>query len=367
MNVREGELVATDASVDIKIVIMAGGHGSRFWPVSRMNYPKQFLSIREDGESLIAATARRNRPLCGDGNVWIVTNVLHEGLVKEHVPDAHILTEPVARNTAAAAGLAAVHIARENPDAVMILLPADHAVRDEQGLRDTLSEAVNVALSGDLLVTVGIEPTFAHTGYGYIKRGEKLEAGGFSVAGFFEKPNLKKAEEYLQAGDYYWNSGMFIWRASVFLNAIKEFLPGHYSKLMRIADSLEGDSSGQVIEEEFSGFEPVSIDVGIMEKAQNRAIVLAKDFGWSDVGSWDVWADHFQSDQNGNVIYGEGLCIDSENCVVHSPGRFTALLGCKDLIVIESDDAIMVCPRDRVQEVKKIVEQLRAENKKNLL
>ena len=350
----------------VTVAILAGGQGTRFWPISRKDRPKQFLSICTSGESLISATAKRATPLCGKENLFVVTNDLHSKHVAEHVPDAQIICEPIARNTAASIGFAAIHILKKDPGGVMIALPADHAVKDEDKLREVLNEAVEVAKAHDYLVTVGIQPLYPHTGYGYIRRGVQLVGNSYRVHRFYEKPNLERAEDYCEAGDYYWNSGMFVWRAEVIINSIKQYLPDLYQGLMKINDALGSPDEQQVTKEVFSGLDPISIDFGILEHANNCAVVVAKDFGWNDVGSWDAWADHFSTDSDGNLIHGEALTIDSRHCVIHSEHKLTAVVGAEDIIVIDSGDALLVCPRSKVQDVKKVVDELRSQGKDEL-
>lgn len=355
------------AQHNVKAVILAGGQGARFWPISRMERPKQFLSISADGESLIQATARRIVSLVGTENVLIVTNSLHEKLIREHVPSAAVLCEPVGRNTAASIGLAALRVRRERPDTVMVVLPADHAVRDEAALTATLEEAVAVAAAEDLLVTIGVKPTYPHTGYGYIKRSAALKGNGYLVGRFYEKPNLERAQKYCEAGNFYWNSGMFAWRAEVILEALEEEMPELYAGLMRIDAVLGTADEARMIAEVFETLDAVSIDFGVLEHSRNCAVIAARDFGWNDVGSWDAWAEHFAPDEAGNLVRGDVLLLDSNHCLVHSEKRLTALLGVEDLIVIDAGDAILVCPRQRVQDVRRIVEELKARGRRELI
>lgn len=348
-------------------VILAGGQGTRFWPVSRMKRPKQFLSISDDGESLIQATARRVRPLVGEHSTYIVTNTLHEPLIREHVPDAVVISEPVGRNTAASIGLAAVYVDRTCPDAVCVVLPADHAIGNSGLLCDAILKAADVARTHDMLVTIGVRPTFPHTGYGYIKRGKNLADGAYRVDRFFEKPSLERAEQYLEAGDFLWNSGMFVWRTSAILAAIKSFLPELAAGLDEIRAAIGTASEKETLERVFPTLESVSIDFGVLEHARNCAVVDAEPFGWNDVGSWDAWAEHFERDRDGNLLRGDVLAIEAKNCVVHSEHKFTAVLGVENLVVIDSGDALLICPSSEVQEVRKIVDALKQKKRTELL
>lgn len=351
------------------VVILAGGQGARFWPVSRMARPKQFLSISADGESLIQATARRVVNLVGEQNILIMTNVIHEKLIREHVPYAKVICEPVGRNTAASLGLAALHIKRQDPNRVMIVLPADHAVKNENKLVELLSSAAKLAAEHDYLVTLGIEATHPNTAYGYIKRGAQISQTEYKVNRFFEKPNLLRAREYVDSGEFYWNSGMFAWRAEVLLNSIAECMPDLYSGLQKIDILLDQNtaSAAREINKIFESFESISIDFGVLEHAKNCAVVEGKEIGWNDVGSWDAWAEHFEKDQDGNLLRGDPVVINSKNSVVYSNDRMIAVLGCEDLVIIDSKDALLVCPRSQVQEVKEIVNELKSRGRGDLV
>lgn len=354
-------------TVPVQIVILAGGQGTRFWPISRAQKPKQFLSISSSGESLIQATARRVEPLSSGKPVLVVTNEQHTTLVREHLPYASIIGEPQGRNTAASIGLAAIHTRKKGADNLMVVLPADHSVQDEEGLRKTLVKAIEVAYNHDILVTIGVPPTYPHTGYGYIRRGIPVNGKGYMVRRFFEKPNLERAIEYCESGEFYWNSGMFAWKSSVILEAIQEHMPQLYSGLLEIEAVIGTEAESEVIKKVFEGLEPMSIDFGVLELARNCAVIPAESFGWNDVGSWDAWAEHFNKDNEGNLLHGDAVAIDSQNCVVYSDSRFMAVLGLDDIVVIDSGDAVLVCPRSRVQDVRSIVETLKAKKRFDLM
>ena len=347
-------------------VILAGGQGTRFWPISRMQKPKQFLSISSTGESLIQATARRIEGLVGKEHVWVVTNELHSKLVHEHVPNARILSEPQGRNTAASIGLAAIYLEKESPESIMLILPADHAVSDEKQLMEILKNASTIAAKQNLLVTIGVFPESPHTGYGYIKRGPKLANDAFAVARFFEKPSLERAMKYIESGDFYWNSGMFVWKPGVFLEAVRNYLPSLADGLDQIKAAIGTKEESQVLEKVFPTLESISVDFGILEHARNCAVVTGQNFGWNDVGSWDAWAENFAKEVNGNLLHGDVVVIDSQNCVVHSEKRLTAVVGADNLVVIDSGDALLVCPREHVQDVRKVVEELKRRGRNEL-
>jgi len=279
--------------------------------------------------------------------------------------------EPEARNTAACIGLSAVAAMVRNPgrDPVLVVLPADHAVSDEEKLRSALQEAVAIAGSSDSLVTIGIPPASPHTGYGYIKRGEHLEGRAYRVDRFFEKPSLQRARKYLEQGGYSWNSGMFVWRAGVILEAFKEHMPEMYSGLMRIREALEAGQelgASAAIDSIFAELESISIDFGVLEHARNCVVIDAEPFGWNDVGSWDQWAENFVADQDGNLVHGDALVIDSKGCVVRSEGRLIAAVGLEDVVIVDSGDAILVVSRENVQDVRKVVAELKARGRNEL-
>jgi mannose-1-phosphate guanylyltransferase len=356
---------------DTYAVVLAGGQGSRFWPLSRCTKPKQFLSMNGDGESLIQATVRRVLPLVPAEQVLVVASDRLVPLVREHVPNAGVVVEPEARNTAACVGLAAVAAAVRDPgcDPVLVVLPADHAVRDEERLRAALQEAVTVARTSDTLVTIGIPPASAHTGYGYIKRGDHLSGRAYRVDRFFEKPNLQRAQKYLEQGGYSWNSGMFVWRSSVILAAFREHMPEMYHGLERIRQELENGQELGVsaqINSIFSSLESISIDFGVLEHARNCVVIDAEPFGWNDVGSWDQWAENFLADENGNLVHGDAVVIDSKSCVVRSEGRLIAAVGLQDVVIVDSGDAILVVSREHVQDVRKVVTELKSRGRTDL-
>lgn len=352
-------------------VVLAGGQGSRFWPLSRGAKPKQFLSIAENGESLIQSTVRRVVPIVGSEGVRVIAHPGLHSLIREHVPSATIVSEPSARNTAACIGLAAVHALVESSgeDPVLVVLPADHAVKDEERLRSALTEAISHAAKSDVLVTIGIPPTEPHTGYGYIKRGPFLSGNAFKVERFYEKPSIERATKYLEQGGFSWNSGMFVWRAGVILKAFQDYLPQMHQGLLKIKEILTvgGKDSVRRVEEIFNSFESVSIDFGVLEHARNCVVIEAQEFGWNDVGSWSQWAENFATDAEGNLIRGDAVVIDSSGCVIRSDSRLIAAVGLKDVVVIDTGDALLVVARDSVQEVRKVVAELKLRGRNDLV
>lgn len=351
------------------LVILAGGQGTRFWPMSRQNRPKQFLSIEKDGESFIQLTVRRVLDVQVEGSIppLVVTNVAHEKMAREHIPKAQFICEPCGKNTAPSIALAALWLRKQRSDAPMIVLPSDHVIKNEEGLRKALRQACAIAAKSDVLVTVGIKPTSPHTGYGYIKRGDKFDEGSFKVARFFEKPNQERATEYVESGDFWWNGGMFVWRPSVILSSIEQIMPELYAELMALESKIGTVEEQKALEAMFSRTQSQSIDFGILEHAKNCVVVPSEDLQWDDVGSWDSWAKLFTRDANANLFKGDVVGVDSHDCVVLTDKKPIAVVGLSNIVVIDAGDAILVCAEDKVQDVKKVVEALKAKGRKELL
>ena len=348
------------------VVILAGGSGTRFWPLSRRKHPKQLMSIF-GGCSMLQRTVERVLPL-KPKRLLVVTNALQVGETARQLEPYRercrfdVISEPIGRNTAPAVGLAASIIARYDPTGVMVVLPADHYIADEEGFRRTLANGYEAALNG-YLVTMGVVPTRPETGYGYIEADTAMRGKGpYPVKRFVEKPDVEKALEFLAAGSYYWNSGMFVWRADVILDQILAHMPELARVLARLtfsSDIWELDDLRPQIDEIYREIAGQSIDYGIMEKADN-VVVIPASFGWSDVGSWGAIPEVIHGDAEGNVILDSRhhVAIDSVNCLAYGGGRAVALVGVRDAIVVVTDDALLVCARDRSQDVKKVVEEL---------
>ncbi|RPH95097.1 mannose-1-phosphate guanylyltransferase [candidate division KSB1 bacterium] len=343
-------------------VIMAGGVGVRFWPLSRRRQPKQLLDLLGEG-TLIEQTVARIEPIIPKGQRWIVTNREQMAMFREAAPEARdqrFILEPMGRNTAPAIGLAAIHLLSEDPDAVMIVLPADHRIENIEEFRRCLMTAVDLVSNSDILATIGIEPTRPETGYGYIQvdRSSKLPAeNAFRVKTFAEKPNMELARRFFESGEFVWNSGIFIWRADVIMQQLAEHLPQWYSGLQEIAGALGTPQEDEVTKQIFGSLKGISIDYGVMERAP-RVVVVRSTFRWSDVGSWDeVWR-LIEQDADGNSCRGNTEMVDSRNNLVLARDKLVALVGVKDLIVVDAGDAILICPRDESQQVRAMVEQL---------
>lgn len=349
-------------------IIMAGGGGTRFWPLSRQETPKQLLNL--SGKDLMVNEAiERLCQVADKDDIFIVTNSIQTPKMleatKKRIKKNHILSEPSSRNTAACIGYAAFEILKKYGDGLMVITPSDAYIKDEKEFAKVLKIALETAKTKDVLVTVGIKPTFASTGYGYIKF-KKDENSAFKVLEFKEKPELATAQKYVESGDYLWNSGMFIWKASTILEAFKNFLPNVYSDLEKIAQSMKTQEEFKVIEEIYPKIESISVDYGIMEKSDS-VYVVPGDFGWSDVGSFDMLGALHKTDKNGNIIIGKFINIDTKNSIIYSAKRLVATIGLDDVVVVETPDAVLVCKKDRVQDVKKVVEELKAQRRFELL
>jgi mannose-1-phosphate guanylyltransferase/mannose-6-phosphate isomerase len=340
-------------------VILAGGIGSRFWPLSRETTPKQLLKVVGE-QSLLKSTIARLSPLITPERTYIVTSLRQAELIRLHLSyggkalSPNYVLEPAGRNTAPAIGLAAVELVKKDPEAVMAVLPADHLIGDGRAFRRTLKAASKVSEEGHL-VTFGVVPTRPETGYGYIKAGPTVRGSikrfnGLRVRPvrrFVEKPNLKRARGFLKEGGYYWNSGMFVWKARRILEEMSINLPRVHKRLMAIRDGSDIDNA-------YGDMEAISIDHGVLEKA-NDVFVIEAGFPWSDIGSWGSLKEVLKADRRGNIIRGRVVDIGSEGSVILASGRVVATIGLSDTILVDTPDATLVCPTERAQEVKDIV------------
>lgn len=355
-------------------VIMAGGAGTRFWPASRTLRPKQLLPLAgNEDEPLLAATVRRILPMCPPDRVVVATGRHLVEATREVLPDvpaANFLAEPVARNTAPCIGWAAATIRRREPDATVMVLPADHHVADEASFRAVLARAVAAAESGGI-ATVGITPTRAETGYGYIETGDALAPDVFRVERFIEKPDRARAERYAASGKHLWNSGMFFFRARAMIDAIRKHLPELAVGLDRLDRAAEHGDEARVLGDAFAAMPSISIDHGVMEKADRLAVVPGS-FGWSDVGSWHSAWELSPKDADGNAAPEGAVLVDARGNLVadlrkDARGRVVALVGVRDLVVVETDDALLVIPRDRAQDVRAAIDALKARGRNDVL
>ena len=351
-------------------LIMAGGRGERFWPRSRQALPKQFLSLTDDGKTMIQLTVERISALVDLEDVYIATNEAYRELVLAQLPglpEQNILCEPVGRNTAPCIGLGAMHISRKYEDALMMVLPSDHLVRSTPTFVRTICQGLEIAETSPNLVTIGITPNYPETGYGYIRYNpDETNGHAFAVDRFVEKPCLEKAQEYLRSGDYLWNSGMFLWRVSSILDNIKTHMPDLYDGLQAIGAAIGTPNETRGLKEVFPTLPSESIDYGIMEKA-SHIFILPGNFGWDDVGSWLAMGRIRKSDAEGNVLRGNIATVDTNHCIIESSGKLIATVGIEDLIVIDTDDVTLICDKTHAGDIKKILAKLREEGQTQYL
>ena len=348
-------------------LIMAGGIGTRFWPLSRKTNPKQFLNIISD-DSMIQMTVKRLRPKIKVDDIYIVTAGSQAELISKHLPclpQENIIIEPFGMNTAPCIALSAQYLARKyDKKEKMIVLPADHLI----ALNDDFLASLDMGESSaqeDNLVTFGIKPNYPATGYGYIEAGKEIDDNKFSVIQFKEKPDLETAEQFIESGNFFWNSGMFMWKIETILDAYKAYLPKVAEILEKIDIRWNEDGLTTDISSEYALMPRIPVDIGIMEQAEKR-VVIPVDYGWSDVGSWKALYDISDKDENNNVINCDNQTIDSNNNYINS-SKFVALIGVDDLVIVESEDALLIAKKDRSEDVKTIVEKLAKDNIDKLL
>lgn len=353
-------------------VIMAGGGGTRFWPLSRQKTPKQLLNLTGN-ELMVNEAIDRLSYIVAKNNIFIVTNAVQVDTMlkatKGRIRPDHILSEPSARNTAACIGYAAVEIIKKYGDGVMVITPSDHYIKDNASFTRILNMAVKTAEQEEKLITVGIPPAFPSTGFGYIKYDQSTTVAAKQVVEIKEKPDEEKAKEYIASGQYLWNSGMFVWKASVILEKFKEFIPDIYENLIKIGKAMGTIDERAIIDAVYPDIRKISIDYAIMELSASRGdiLVIPGEFGWNDVGNWDMMDALQDVDSDGNVRIGDTLTVNTTNSVLYSSGKMIAVVGMDDLVVVEAPDAIMVCRKDKAQDVKLIVEALKAAERKELL
>lgn len=366
---------------DFRPIILAGGSGTRFWPRSRKSRAKQVLAL--DGErTMIQRTVDRLASLSTESDVWVITNNLLSPQICSQlgeVPQEHVVCEPVARNTAPAAGLAAFLLERHNPDAVLGMFPADHVISNEEAFRAVIREGIKIASAGENMVVLGITPTRPETGYGYIETGQRMPSGELRVRRFTEKPNQERAEEFVAAGNYHWNSGIFIWSARTLANAMREHLPETAPMLETIAAAHGTPQFKDVFAELYPKCENISVDYAILEPRSAKGehfsnlYCLQADFGWNDLGSWAALYEHQfglneSVDPHGNVAEAAGLvAVDASGNYAYSPNKTIALVGVKDIVVVETEDAILVTTRHHSQDVGKVVKELIERGKTDLI
>jgi len=360
-------------------VILAGGRGTRFWPLSRKKRAKQLLAL--DGkQTMIQQTVKRLLPLASAKHFWVVTNDDSRPEILRQLPKLRreqIVAEPVGRNTAPAIGLAAFILQRTDPDAVLGLFPSDHVIADDKRYQQVLQEGIRIASSGENVVVLGIQPTRAETGYGYIEVGPPSTGNSRHVRRFTEKPNAERAGEFISAGNFFWNSGMFLWSGRTLTNALAEHLPKTAAVLETIADSYGTRAFASTLRRLYPKCENISVDYGILEprsakgEQASNIFCLPADFGWNDLGSWTALHEHHTSrhaGKDGNLISAQGIFIlNASGNYVHAPGKFVAVVGVRDIVVVETDDALLVTTRENSQDVGKIVKHLDEKKLKKLV
>lgn len=356
------------------VLIICGGGGKRLWPESRINAPKQFIKLLGE-KTLFQEMVQKVAGLVPTERIFIQTVPGYEDEVQgqaSQIPKENIFTEPLSKNTALAMVYGTLMIKRKMPQATIINLWSDQKIDDEEGFRKILTSAVAAAKAGNWLVTVGIKPTFPHTGLGYIEAIEKIESNNvvFYKGKFIEKPSLEKAQEFLNSGRYFWNTGYYVWRIEAFIETIKTVNPVLYTNFEAIDKAITANDS-VAVKKVFEGAEDISIDKAVSEKASNIA-VLPAEIGWSDVGDWKTVYDVSSKDENGNAVIGgknqgEWIAIETKNCLIHFSNRLVATIGLEDLAIIDTPDAILVCKKDKAQDVKKLVELLKTKGKTDYL
>jgi mannose-1-phosphate guanylyltransferase len=352
-------------------VILAGGRGTRFWPLSRKRCAKQLLPL--DGkQTMIQQTLQRLLPLSPAKRLWVITNDDLRGAIIRQLPrleKRQIIAEPIGRNTAPAIGLAAFLLLRSDPSAVIGMFPSDHVIGDEQSYRATIARGLEIAAAGDNIVVLGIRPTRPETGYGYIEAGVASDGGALRVRRFTEKPDATRAQQFLAAGNYYWNSGMFLWSARTLANALREHLPKTASVLEKIAATFGTRKFENTFRKLYAKCDNISVDYALLEprsakgEGASNIYCLPSDFGWNDLGSWTALHEHRTAKQktaDSNILVHNGgsFMLDATGNYVHAPGKFVAAVGVKDLVIVETDDALLITTRERAQDVGKVVKYL---------
>ena len=352
----------------MRCVILAGGSGTRFWPYSRSSRPKQLLNIVGE-KSMLQMTVDRLKKIKKITHIYIITRKdLYDQIIEEvdGVDPKNVIVEPSGKNTAPAIGMMAALFQLDHKDEIMGVFPADHLIVGHKKFERAINTADYIARKDSNLVTIGIKPTFASTAYGYIQYDENSEIDHFDsyhVKAFAEKPHGKLAKRFLSSGDFLWNAGMFFWRVDTFMDSLNKYLPELHDSLTKIAPKL---SSGESFDGLWDLIEPESIDYGLLEKASN-IYVVSGEFRWNDIGSWNALYDILNPSKDGNIVKGNGEVIKGKNNLIHSNGRLTAIVGADNLIVINTDDATLVVPNDKVEDVKELVEMLKASGKDNLI
>jgi mannose-1-phosphate guanylyltransferase len=358
--------------MDIRAVIMAGGAGTRFWPLSREKKPKQFLSIVSE-KTMIEETIDRLGDKVPSNNIYTIASFEQTQVIRSLLPDLpeeNLIVEPQGKNTAPSLMLATARIYLQDPQAVLAALPADHLIKDAPLFLNKLEAAAAAAAQGENLITFGIPPAHPETGYGYIRFSPEkpfhfLDEPFFPVHEFKEKPEYEQAKNFLEKGNYFWNSGMFLWRADTFVQKLEKYSPSmfiYWQKIIRALENKEKDRLASIFDE----IPSISIDYALLEKA--AGVLMGRgNFGWSDVGSWSSLADLWPKDEDGNALKGESIILDSKNCLLYNPHKLTALIGVKDIIVVDTENALLITQKNMDQKVKEVVNKIKQKGKLNYL
>ena len=351
---------------DNYLIIMAGGIGSRFWPMSKSSFPKQFHDVLGNGKTLLQLTADRFKNICPQENIFIVTNKKYESIIKDQLPyisNSQILLEPSMKNTAPCIAYASYKILSKNPNAKLIIAPSDHLILKQELFEKTINTAIKQTDQGDFLITIGIKPHRPDTGYGYIQFNENFEGVDSSIKKiktFTEKPPKEKAISFINSGDYYWNSGMFIWSLKSITNSFEKYLPEIHHSFNKISDTYFKDNEAKTINKVYNNCDNISIDVGIMEKADNALVILA-DLGWSDLGTWSSLYEQIEKDIDDNAIIGHKIInYNSANNIIMVPkNKLVVTHGLNDFIVVENENMLLICKKEDEQNIKKIVADIK--------
>ena len=351
---------------DAYAVIMAGGRGERFWPLSSKHLPKPFLPLFGQ-ETMIQETVKRISPLIPRERILIVLAETHLSVARAQlpgIPSHNFIAEPVGRDTAACIGLASLHIARRDRNAVVVVLAADHSIAGREAFAATIDDCLNFLTSHDYIITIGIKPDRPETGYGYIEAGGEIASGTdrlfYRAARFVEKPDSVQAENYLAAGNYYWNSGIFVWKNSTIQESIASYMPPLWEGLLRINSSLGSREEAVVMRREFAHFGRISIDYGVLEKSPAVAVTPAS-FGWDDLGTWTALERVLDPDEFHNVMVGKHVGKDTAGCIIYSKNQLVATLGVKDLVIVQAEGKLLVCHKEKAPFLKEIVAMMEEE------